>query len=155
MDRQGKLYQDEMTVEKYREDLKKSKMPYMAKSEARAINNRRARALALGECGLKIMDKVRECSKGHRLIEGTLEYMMNEAVEYPVAGSREKTFIYTVMFQVYADEPRYTPEEIEKECEDLTFRLRMETDEMYPEGEAEDDGSGESSNLEGEESGEA
>ena len=134
MDREGKLYQDEMTVEKYREELKKRRMPYGGVAKARAINNRRARALALGECALKIMDKVRECSKAHQLMPGTLQYMIDEAVVYPVDGVRQKCFDYQVMFQVYGSEPEYTDEEIEKECEDLKRRLAEETEEMFPEG---------------------
>jgi len=133
MDREGKKYQDEMTVEKYRQELKQRRMPYGGVARARAINNRRARALALGECALQIMDKVRECSKTHSLMPGTLQYMIEEAVVYPVEGGKEKNFDYAVMFQVYGTEPEYTDEEIEKECEDLTFRLAMETDEMFPE----------------------
>jgi len=133
MDRQGKIYQDEMTAAKYREQLKLAKMPYMGVAEARAVNNRRARALALGECALKIMDQVRECSKKHDLINGTLEYMMNEAVVYPHEGQREKAFDYKVMFQVYANEPRYTEEEIDAEIAELERKLAMETDEMFPE----------------------
>ena len=152
MTREQKLKKDAKTLAKYEQKLRKTAKVYSQTAEADAINQRKSRAAAIGACALEVMDSIRGLAKTKPLMEGTLEYMMNEAVEYPVAGSREKTFIYTVMFQVYADEPRYTPEEIEKECEDLTFRLRMETDEMYPEGEAEDDGSGESSNLEGEES---
>ena len=135
MDRQGKLYQDEMTVEKYRQQMKAAKMPYMGKAEGRAVNNRRARALTLGECALKIMDQIRECSKGHELINGTLQYMLDEAVVYPIPGVNETQFEYKVMYQVLANEPRYTDEEIQRECEDLTFKLRMETDEMFPEEE--------------------
>jgi len=131
--RQEKLQQDELTVHNYREQMKSRKMPYGGVSEARAVNNRRARALALGECALKVMDKVRECSKGHELINGTLEYMMNEAVVYPVEGAKEKQFDYQVMWQVYANEPRYTEEEIEKEAAELERKLKMETDEMFPE----------------------
>ena len=133
MDRQEKLEKDQMTVDIYREQMKKAKMPYMGKAEARAINQRKARALALGEAALKIMDQIRECSKAHELIPGTLEYMLDEAVVYPVEGVKQKAFDYKVMYQVYANEPRYTEEEIDRECEDLTFKLRMETDEMFPE----------------------
>jgi len=140
MDRQGKLYQDEMTVEAYRKDLEKERKVYMQKATARAINNRRARALAVGECALKAMDGVRECSKGHALLVGSLHYMIDEKVIYPVPGANDrKEFEYEVMYQVTSNEKAWTDEEIERMVGDLEFRLAMETDEMYPE-EGEKDG---------------
>ena len=138
MDREGKLYQDEMTVEKYRQQLKEEKKPYGQVATVRAANQRRARGLALGEAALKIMDAVRETSRGHRLINGTLCYMLDEQVEYPITGVDRKEFVYTVKYQVLADEPAYTENEIELLCEDLAKRLQVETDEMYPEVETDD-----------------
>ena len=137
MDRQGKLYQDEITVEGYRKDLENERKVYMQKASARAINNRRARALAVGECCLKVMDGVRECSKAHALAAGTLVYMIDEKVIYPVAGEKQKEFEYEVMYQVTSIEKAWTPEEIEEKVGDLEFRLAMETDEMFPEDEKE------------------
>lgn len=138
MDRQGKLYQDEMTVEKYRQQLKEEKKPYGQVATARAANQRRARGLALGEAALKIMDSVKELGKGHRLVPMTLMYMMDEKVIYPIADVKVKQYEYDVMFQVQAEEREWTDEEVEQKCEDLTFRLAMETDEMFPEEEAAD-----------------
>ena len=140
MDREGKLYQDEMTVEKYREQLRNELKPYGQKATARAINNRRARALAIGECALKVMEGARQCAAEHLLMPGSLCYMINEKVLYPQPGVRDrKEFEYDVMYQVLANEKCYTEEEIAQKCEDLTFRLRMETDEMYPESGDEGD----------------
>lgn len=136
MDRQGKIYQDEMTVEAYRKDLENERKVYMMKSTARAINNRRARALAVGECALKIMDAVREVSKAHALLVGSLHYMIDEKVIYPVPGVNDrKEFEYDVMFQVTSNEKAWTKEEIEEKVGDLEFKLAMETDEMFPEDE--------------------
>lgn len=132
MDRAGKLYKDEMTVEGYRQRLKEQRKIYGQKAEARAINQRKARAMALGETALKIMDAVREASKGHSLIKGTLEYMLDEAVIYPTEDKDRKEFQYTVMYQVQADEPMYTEERIGELCADLERRLKVETDEMFP-----------------------
>lgn len=137
MDRQGKIYQDEMTVEAYRKDLENERKVYMQKASARAINNRRARALAVGECCLKAMDGVREISKTHPLMVGSLTYMIDEKVIYPVAGVKQKEFEYDVMYQVTGSERAWTKEEIEEKVGDLQFRLAMETDEMYPEEEEE------------------
>lgn len=134
-----KALRDKRTVEAYREQLKRERKPYGQKATARAINNRRARALAIGEAALKIMDGVRECSKQHLLMPGTLMYMINEKVIYPQPGTKDrKEYEYDVMYQVLANEPAYTEEEIERKCEDLTFRLAMETDEMYPDEEGKD-----------------
>ena len=133
MDRQGKLYQDEITVEGYRKDLENERKVYMQKASARAINNRRARALAVGECCLKVMDGVRECSKGHPLVPGTLVYMIDEKIIKPVVGAKQKEFEYEVMYQVTSAEKAWTQEEIEEKVGDLEFRLAMETDEMFPE----------------------
>ena len=124
-----------MTVEKYRQDLLNERKVYMQKATARAVNNRRARALAVGECALKAMDGVRECSRAHRLAAQSLMYMIDEKIIYPVAGSREKNFEYDVMYQVTSDEKAWTQEEIEEKTEDLRKRLAMETDEMFPEEE--------------------
>ena len=139
MDRQGKIYQDEITVEAYRKDLENERKVYMQKASARAINNRRARALAVGECCLKAMDGVREVSKVHPLMVGSLAYMIDEKVIYPVAGAKQKEFEYEVMYQVTSNEKAWTKEEIEEKVGDLEFRLAMETDEMFPE-EGEKDG---------------
>ena len=138
MDREGKLYQDEMTVEKYRQQLKGEKKVYGQTASARAINQRRSRGLALGETALQIMDAVRELSRGHRLIPGTLCYMLEEQ-RNTIAKDRDE-FLYTVKYQVKADEPAWTESEIEARCADLAERLRKETDEMYPEDG--DEGSG-------------
>jgi len=137
MDRQEKIRIDELTVEKYREQLKGQNKVYMQKATGRAINNRRARALALGEAALKIMDSVKELGKGHRLVPMTLMYMMDEKVIYPIADVKVKQYEYDVMYQVQAEEREWTDEEVEQKCEDLTFRLAMETDEMFPENEEE------------------
>ena len=141
MDRQGKIYQDEMTVEKYRQQLRKELKNYGAAATARAINNRKARGLAIGEAALKVMDSVRECSKNHLLMPGTLVYMIEEKVIYPTSDKDRKEFEYEVKYQVTSNEKAWTEEEIERKCEDLTFRLRMETEEMFPvDGEQENEG---------------
>lgn len=133
-DRQGKIYRDEMTVEKYREELTKARKVFGQKATARAINNRRARALAIGQSALKVMDGVRETSKKHELMAGTLVYMIDEKVVYPQEGNRNrKEYEYDVMYQVTGTEPQYTEVEILEKCEDLKKRLAIETDEMYPE----------------------
>jgi len=124
-----------MTVEAFRQQLRKELKNYGAASTARAINNKRTRALAIGECALKVMDSVRECSRIHLLMPGSLVYMIEEKVIYPTGDKSRKEFEYAVKYQVTSNEKAYTEEEIERACEDLTFRLAMETDEMYPEGE--------------------
>ena len=140
MDREGKLYQDEMTVEAYRQQLEREPHVVMQKTVARAINNRRARALAAGECVLKAMDAVREASKTNKLMTGSLMWMIDEKVIYPVPGAKDrKEFEYEVMFQVATDKPAYTQERIEELVGDLTYKLQLETDEMFPEDGGNDD----------------
>lgn len=133
MDRAGKLYQDEMTVEKYRQKLKAEKKYYGQVATARAANQRRSRGLALGEIALQIMDGARAAAAKHKMIPGTLCYMLDEQVIYPTGDKSRKEFQYTVQYQVQADEPAYTENEIAILCEELEKKLKMETDEMFPE----------------------
>lgn len=140
MDREGKLYQDEMTVEKYRQKLKGEKKVYGQRAGAVARNQRRDREQKLGFCALQMLDALKELQKNekYRVIPETLRFMINEYVNFPEPG--RKQFGYEVMYQVTVDTAAYTEKEIKEKCADLAERLRKETDEMYPEDE--DEGSG-------------
>ena len=133
MDRAGKLYQDEMTVEKYRQRLQAEKKYYGQVATAKAANQRRSRGLALGEAALQIMDAARVAASKHHMIPGTLCYMLDEQVIYPTGDRNRKEFLYKVEYQVQADEPAYNENEIKFLCEDLEKKLKLETDEMFPE----------------------
>lgn len=133
--REMKEKEDRETLEGYRKELEKEKKVYMQKAVAYAINNRKARSLALGEAALQIMDKIRECSKGHQLLTNSLMYMLNEEViRHP--EEKRKEYRYTVMFQVTSNEKAWTKEEIDEKCSSLEERLKKETDELFPEEEA-------------------
>ena len=132
MTREEKVKLDERTVEMYREQLKRERKSKGQIARTLAVNNRRARELALGEAALKILDCVKELEKGHEVISKTLQFMINEKVIYPHGKEYEKQFGYEVSYQVQINEPAHTAEEIDRLAEDLTFRLAMETDEMFP-----------------------
>lgn len=134
MTREEKIKLDEKTVEMYREQLKRERKSKGQIARALAENNRRARELALGEAALKILDCVKELEKGHEVISKTLQFMIGEKVIYPHGKDYEKQFGYEVSYQVNVNEPAYTAEEIDRLAEDLTFRLAMETDEMFSQG---------------------
>ena len=59
--------------------------------------------------------------------------MLDEQVIYPTGDKNRKEFLYKVEYQVQADEPAYNANEIKILCEELEKKLKLETDEMFPE----------------------
>ena len=135
MTREEKVQQDEKTVEMYRDQLKREKKSKGQIARTLAENNRRAREIALGQAALTILDSIKELEKGHELISASLRFFVEEKILYPHGKDYEKQFGYEVSYQVQVNEPAHTAEEIDRLAEDLTFRLAMETDEMFAEEE--------------------
>lgn len=138
MTREEKIKLDEKTVEMYREQLKRERKSKGQIARALAENNRRAREIAAGQAVLTILDKIKELEKGTEIVNGTLRFWIDEKILYPHGKDYEKQFGYEVSYQVQVADPAHTEEEIDRLAEDLTFRLAMETDEMFSqEGEKE------------------
>jgi len=71
---------------------------------------------------------------------GTLEYMINQVKVKDDTG--RKGFDYFVTYQVMADEPAFTKEQIREKLTDLVGRLKLETEELFADEEegSEEDG---------------
>ena len=128
-DKMKKKRDDIQTLRKYEARLRAMRKEYIQAADAYSLSDRKSRAAAVGECCLAIMDKVRELAGKHKLIEGSLEYMIDEQKHIDTDG--RKGFHYMVTYHVVADEPKYTEEEIRAEIEDTAKRLRIETEELF------------------------
>ena len=129
------------TLRKYEIRLRKERKVYMKVAEAYCLSDRKSRAMTLGECCLKILEDVKELNTRHKLIDNSLEYMIDEQKVIDPDG--RKGFKYKVLYSVLADEARFTEEEIRRELEDTARRLKLETEEIFrKEGPDEQDGKG-------------
>ena len=117
--------------------MRKARKEYLQTFSAYAVNQRRSRAAAIGECALQAMDAVRGLSRTKPLIAGSLDYVIEEKKVQDETGM--KGFHCAVTFHVFSDERKYSDEEIRKEIEDTFEKLMMETDEMFPEETHEED----------------
>ena len=129
------------TLRKYEIRLRKERKVYMKEAAAYSLSDRKSRAMALGECCLKILEDVKDLNGKHKLIDKSLEYMIDE--QKVVDPDGRKGFKYRVIYSVLADEPRFTEEEIRRELEDTARRLKLETEELFRKEEADEkDGKG-------------
>ena len=125
--------QKQKELEKYGERLRKQNRAYMQEVSAFAVNQRRSRAAALGECALQAMDHLRGLAKTKPLMNGSLEYMIREKkVEDP---DGKKGFEYTVAYRVVSYEKAFTEEQITEELNKTWEKMQMEIDERFPEDE--------------------
>ena len=131
-----KKARDIRTIRKYAQQLRRERKVYTQTAETYSDTDRKSRALAVGECCLKTIEAVRGMVKAHKMIPGSLEYMIDEMKVKD--DSNRKGFKYRVSYMIMADEPRYTEEEIREEIEDLAKRLKIETEEIF--GKVVDDG---------------
>lgn len=120
----------EKELDGYRKRLEKEHNAYMQTFSAFAINQRRSRAAAIGECALKAMDEVRGLAKTKRLMNGSLEYMITEQKVQDEDG--RKGFQYSVSYRVVSMEKAFTPERIEEELKKTWEKMQMEIDERFP-----------------------
>ena len=131
-----KRIQDKITINKYRSRLKAARKIYTQTAEAYSDTDRKSRAAAAGECVLQALEGVGKLNLEHKLIEGTLEYMIDQRKVQDETG--RKGFRYQIAYQVMADEPRFTEDEIREELEELAKKLKIETEELF--GPEEPDG---------------
>ena len=135
MTKEQKIKKDEKALEKYAERMKKARKVYIKTANAYAINNRRSRAAAIGACALQVMDEMRGLAKTRPLMDGTLDYMITEQKVKDPDG--KIGFHATVAARVTSAEAQYTAEEIRAEIEDTRKRMMLETEQMYPQKDAE------------------
>ena len=135
MTREQKIKKDEKALAKYEERLKKERKVYMKTADAYAINNRRSRAAAIGACALQVMDEVRGLAKTKPLLDGSLDYMITEQKVKDPDG--KIGFHASVTYRVVSAEAKHTAEWIQNEIEDTRKRMMLETDEMFPQQDAE------------------
>ena len=131
MTRDQKLKRDKKTLEKYAKRLKEARRCYIQTVTAIAVNQRKSRRVAAGECVLQAMDQVRALAKTKMLMDGSLEFMITEKKLIDPDG--KKGFEYGVTYKVTSWEPNYTEDEIRENVEKLAKQLQEETDEMFPE----------------------
>lgn len=141
-----KRIKDLTTVWKYRKRLEAQRKIYTQTSQAMSENDRKSRCMALGECALQNMEAVGALNLKHKLFPDSLHYMLTQQKVEDETG--KKGFSYGVTYFVTADEPAYTQEQIRAEVETLAKQLKLETEELFGKEQAEDDGSGESSEME-------
>lgn len=117
-------------LRKYADRLHREVKNYGRKFEAIAINQRKSRALAMGECALKALEDVRAESKKHYFKPDSRYYIISERPERDENG--KKYFHEMVMWAATSYEPAHTEEEIQKELEETFEKMMRETDELYP-----------------------
>ena len=132
-----KKLRDKRTVWKYKEQLQKERKYYSQTASGTSDTDRKSRALTVGECCLKTLEGVGALNLEHKLIPGTLEYMINQVKVQDDTG--RKGFDYYVTYQVRADEPAYTEEQIKEKVKDLAGRLKIETEELFGDEEPEEE----------------
>ena len=135
MTREQKIKKDKKALEKYEERMRKEHKVYMQMFDAYSVNQRRSRAAAIGECALKAMDEVRGLAKTKPLLDGTLDYMITEQKVKDPDG--KIGFHVSVTYRVASMEKAMTEEQIQAEIEDTRKRMMLETEEMFPEKDAE------------------
>jgi hypothetical protein len=136
MTREQKIKKDAKVLRKYEQRLRQEKKVYIQTFEAYAVNQRRSRAAAIGECALQAREAVRSLSMVKDLVDGTLDYMIREEKVKDPDG--KKGFHCAVTFKVMSHEPAHTDEWIQAEMEKTFEQLMQETDEMFPEEKKEE-----------------
>lgn len=128
--RKRKLREDAKTLGKYEERLRNRRKEYVQAFSGKAVNNRRARALCVGELCLQARERLYQLKHTKPLMDGTMEFFVNEEKIKDKYGKR--FFLYQVMYHVFSNENAYTEEEVQKELNIFREQLMRETDELYP-----------------------
>ena len=133
--REQKIKKDKKALEKYGERMRKERKVYLQMFDAYSVNQRRSREAAIGACALKAMDEVRGLAKTKPLMDGSLDYMITEQKVKDPDG--KVGFHVSVTYRVVSQEKAWTEEKIQAELEDTWKRMMLETDEMFPQKDAE------------------
>jgi hypothetical protein len=146
--RKKKIKEDSRALRKYADRLHREVKNYGRKFDAWAINQRKSRALAIGECALQALDDVKGLLRTKALKPNSLWFMISES---PVPDENgEKKFHCSVMYSVTSYEPAHTEEWIQEELEETFEKMMRETDELYPAEEGSGNGTGEECGAGGE-----
>ena len=110
-----------------------------------AQGGHRNRVNAIGESVLKLLEdfntqQAELARRGQKMLDGTLFWLVEEQRVKDTDG--KKGYRYTIAYLVKTSEPKYTPEEIEKEVRETYEQMKRETDEMYAEDEEEEPAEG-------------
>lgn len=116
-------------LEAYEKQLRNRRQEYCQFAEAYSATGRRNRALAVGECVLKLLDELRKLNGDKRLLEGSLFWTVSEHRLRDTDGI--KGFRYNVAYYVKSDEDYYTEEEIRAEIEKTKAVMDAETEEFF------------------------
>ena len=130
---EAKRSQDEETLAHYENRLRAKRKHYTQSTEAISAGGRRNRALALGECVLKLLDALEKEHFIHHFLQGTLAW--NIFQDRTVDPDGVKGYKYTVAYHALADEQAMTEEEIKTEIEETRKKIEQETKEMFREEE--------------------
>lgn len=128
--REAKIKKDSKALQNYAKRLKNEHKVYIQTFSAYAVNQRRSRAAAIGECALQAMDEVRGLAKKKQLLDGSLDYMITEQKVQDPDG--RKGFHCSVTYRVVSAEKAHTEEWIKEELEKTFEKMMMDTDEMFP-----------------------
>lgn len=128
---EAKKSQDEETLAHYENRLRAKRKHYTQSTEAISAGGRRNRALALGECVLKLLDSLEHEHFIHHFLPGTLSW--NIFQDRTVDPDGVKGYKYTVAYHALADEQAMTEEEIQAEIEETRKKIEAETKEMFRE----------------------
>lgn len=128
---EAKKSQDEETLAHYENRLRAKRKHYTQCTEAISAGGRRNRALAVGECVLKLLDALEKEHFIHHFLPGTLAW--NIFQDRTVDPDGVKGYKYTVAYHALADEQAMTDDEIEKELEETRKKIEAETAEMFAE----------------------
>lgn len=128
-DLREKLARDGDTLAKYENQLRNERKVYGQFAQADSLTGRRARALAVGECVIRLMENLRDLNGKKKLLDGTLFWNIVEKRVRDTDG--RKGFEYTVYWKVKSDEQAYTEEQIRKEIDETREKVLQETGEMF------------------------
>ena len=135
--REMKEDRDRDTVAGYYGRLKNTKKHYSKSAEAFSTGGQKGRAMAIGACVLELLKALQKDAVEKKYLPGTLSWLIDE--QRVIDPDGKKGYKYTVVYHAYADEQAVSDEEIKKEIEELTEKLRMETEEMFGEAEAQEE----------------
>ena len=131
MNLKEKVKRDRKAVLKYKAQLEAQREEIHQYAQAYSMTGRRARAEAVGECVLQLMDSLKELSRKKKLLDGTLFWNIEQQKVKDTDG--KKGFKYLVIWHVKTHEPKYTHEQINEEVRKTYRQMREETEEMYRE----------------------
>ena len=122
----------------YERNLRAKRKHYTQSAEAYSTGGQKSRAMAAGAAVLKGLEQLEKFRREHRLIPGTLSWIIGEDRAMDPDG--KKGYRYAVIWHVLADEPALTEEKIEKELKETRERIAAETREMFADMAEEEDG---------------